>query len=112
MKYYSLHLILKYKKRVLAQVKPLHKAFAPYRRINEGKSVVLLACGSTIKKFVPVKDVIYVGVNGALRFNIPLDYLFLTDLIKNDKTVNDEIDNYSGNDCKKFYAILPQRRLT
>lgn len=99
-----------YNQSILPQIDYYHRNIFPkYRRLYEGRDVILLACGPTATQYTPIKNGIHVGVNGAVRLPFKLDYLFLTDLLKADTTLNDDIDNYDPS-CIKFYAMLPPRR--
>ena len=66
----------------------MNKIFKEYENIHKGEEAVLVAGGPSLEKFVPLKDVIYVGVNhiGKHRLfdqsvsgNIKLDYYFFGD---------------------------------
>ncbi len=102
--YYDMH--------VLNQVQILHKPYLKYKRINEGKEVVLVATGPTSNYYTPIKGAIHVGVNAAIYFeDIKFDYLFANDYFKNNSDLNDDIDKYEGNNCQKFFAIPSPHRL-
>lgn len=87
--------------------------FKGYKNKFLGKSVVLVASGPSINNVDYSKlpdEAIYVGVNMSfLNKNINLDYLFVQDLHADMDQY--KIDSYRGNDCKKFYALLPYRHL-
>lgn len=59
----------------------LHKqTFAGYRNKFKGKTVVLVGAGPSLKKFKPIKNAIYVGLNRAFLFDkIKFDILFSID---------------------------------
>lgn len=89
-----------------------HKeTFSGYKGKYYGQDVVLVASGPSVNyadysKFP--KKAVYVGVNRSfLNENVALDYLFVQDMHKN----HEKIDNYKGNNCQKFYALLPYRHL-
>lgn len=93
----------------------LHKdTFKKYKNSFANRDVVLLCTGPSAKKYVPLKNVINVGVNGAIYFeNILLDYYFIQDYTKyqkNNSQLNIDANNYVGNNCKKFYGIIPDCR--
>lgn len=97
---------------VLVQVPTVHKYFAKYKNCNAGKDVVLLAGGPTIRYYdYKNSTAIKCGVNGIIALVDNLDYLITEDIFIWDKNLNEEIDNYKGNNCQKFYGILPQRRI-
>lgn len=82
-----------------------HGYLKKYKDIYVGKDIFILACGSTLNYFNVVKDnSVYIGVNRAYKQkNIKLDYLFVQDQFPEGMR---ELDNYIGNNCKKFYGIL------
>lgn len=54
--------------------------FLPYKNIHKNQEIVLIGTGPTLRQYEPIKDAIYIGVNGAYRnTNIILDYLFIQD---------------------------------
>lgn len=66
---------------LLHKVQNLHKdTFGAFKNKFADKNVVLLATGPSLTDFIPIKDAIYVGVNGAFKYDkIKLDYLFMED---------------------------------
>ena len=88
-----------------------NKTFGKYKNAFEGKEVVLVCTGPTANKYVMIPNAIHVGVNGAIYLqHIKLDYLFVQDytiLQKNNSTLNDDALFYEGNNCKKFFGIIP-----
>lgn len=97
---------------VLVQVPIVHKYFSKYKNCNIGKDVALFAGGPTVQYYdYKNSNVIKCGVNGIIALIDNLDYLFVEDIFINDKNLNEEIDQYKGNNCQKFYGILPQRRV-
>ncbi|MDD4556182.1 MAG: hypothetical protein PHE89_02480 [Alphaproteobacteria bacterium] len=86
----------------LAQL--LHpKTFGKYKNAFQGKTVVLVAPGVSLKSFVPIENAIYVGVNGAIRNEkIIFDYFFVHDFSGQTKTYIELLDNPK---IKKFYGI-------
>ncbi len=98
------------------EAQKLHeKTFGMYKNAFAGKDVVLVCTGPTAKKYIPIPNAIHVGVNGAVYLNkIMLDYLFVQDstIHQNaNQTLNIDCNNYKGNNCKKFYGIIPDDRL-
>lgn len=59
----------------------LHKStFAGYRNKFAGKNIVLVGAGPSLKKFKPIKDAIYVGLNRAFLYDgVKFDFLFSID---------------------------------
>ena len=99
-----------YNASVLTQVPIIHKYFGNYKRIHENENIIIFACGPTVNIYDNEIEGKYIGINGAVRIKDDLDYLFLTDKFVQDATLNEEIDAYKGNNCKKFYSVLPLRR--
>lgn len=100
----------------IIEAQKLHeKTFAPYKNAFAGKDVVLVCTGQSAKKYKMIPDAIHVGINGAIYLdNIKLDYLFVQDYTvrqKSNSTLNTDVNNYKGNNCKKFYGIIPDDRL-
>ncbi len=88
---------------LLSSVSRLHpKTFEQYKNIYNGKDVVLIATGPSLKYFEPIKNGIYTGVNSAFLFNkIKLDYLFMEDY----SAVKSYIEDVKDYNCIKFYGI-------
>ena len=79
------------------------KVFPKYRNCHRGKEMVLLASGPTLDDYTAQKDVLFMGVNKSfMSGKADLDYLFVQDLIPD---AQDKIDEYIGNNCKKFYGM-------
>ena len=102
--------------KVIIEVQKLHeKTFGKYKNAFAGKDVVLVCTGPTAKKYKPIKNAIHVGVNGAIYLNnVALDYLFVQDYTihqKHNSTLNRDALEYKGNNCKKFWGIIPEYRL-
>lgn len=72
----------------------IHKeTFLPYKNINNGKEIVIVATGPTMKYYKPIEGALHIGVNKAYkRSDINFDYLFTIDY-SGDKFV-DDIVNY------------------
>ena len=101
-----------YNIQVLSQVPIVHKYFAKYKNCHIGQDIYLIAGGPTVKYYNHKETSgLQCGVNGIIALIDNLDYLFIEDVFIHDKNLNNEIDNYKGNNCQKFYGILPTRRL-
>ncbi len=97
---------------VLSQVQNMHKSFLQYKRAFEGKDVVLYGAGPSVKDYIFIDNAIQIGVNGAINLeSVKLDYLFVHDHMIANKQMNEKLDNYGVDFCKKFYAILPHRQV-
>lgn len=100
----------------IIEAQKLHeKTFGAYKNAFAGKDVVLVCTGPTANQYTMIPDAIHIGVNGAIYLkNVSLDYLFVQDFTihqKNNSTLNADANAYKGNDCKKFYGIIPDDRL-
>ncbi|MDR0676273.1 MAG: hypothetical protein LBF97_04440, partial [Elusimicrobiota bacterium] len=84
------------------------KTFGKYKNCHQGQDVVLVATGPTLNDYEPIEGAIHLGVNSAFKFEkVILDYLFFQDYIAPSiKPYINELNNYVGNNCKKFYGIL------
>ena len=81
------------------------KTFMPYKNINNGKDVVVVATGPSVKLFKPIKDCVYIGINHAfLNTNLVFDYYFALDYYAVEK-VMPELNAYRKGKCVKFYGI-------
>lgn len=101
-----------YDMQVLSKVPFVHKYLLKYKNCNIGKDVILFAGGPTVKYYNnEIKQAKKCGVNGIFNYIDDLDYLFIEDLFLWDVSQNKLSDEYRGNNCEKFYGILPKRRL-
>ena len=81
-------------------------AFAEYKNKYCGRSVVIMATGPSMKNYKYIPDAIHIGVNFAFRRkDVPLDFLFIQDgtKIKNDRTLQDEIEKASNKVKRKMF---------
>lgn len=99
----------------LVKAQSVHpKSFAPYRGINSGREVVIIATGPTLNDYEPIEGAVHIGMNSAFKWKkAKLDYYFFQDasfagLDRNNPpwgyTVAD-INNYRPDGCVKFYGI-------
>ncbi|MCL2748944.1 MAG: hypothetical protein FWE50_02610 [Alphaproteobacteria bacterium] len=50
--------------------------FSQFRNHHKGQDIILIATGPSLDKFTPMKDAVYIGVNGAVKYNkVKFDYL-------------------------------------
>lgn len=86
------------------------EVFSKYRNMYLGKDIVLIATGPTLNDYIPIKNVINVGVNHAFEYDkVKLDYLFLQD---GPALGNESLDNaakYGKDYCTKFYGMISDR---
>lgn len=81
--------------------------FPKYKNINQGKDIVLIATGPSLKDFKLIENAIYVGVNKAFKYDkAKFDYLFLSDYSGQTKNYIDEFVNYNSPYTKKFIGFL------
>ena len=72
------------------------KIFPKFKNCNEGKDIVIVACGPTMAYYTPIQDAIHIGVNKAFQNDkIKLDYIFIQDAVSV-KEYYDEIFSYSA----------------
>lgn len=82
------------------------RTFLKYKNIYDGRDVVLIATGTSLNYFLPLKNCIYVGVNKAAFWpKVEYDYLFFQDF--SHPQAYEIIDGISRcKKAKKFYGIL------
>ena len=108
-------------KSAIENLKPIIEAsvvhpetFGCYKNAFAEKDVVLVCTGPTAKYYTPLKNMIHIGVNGAIYLNKQLDFLFVQDNTikqKGNERLNLDINAYLPGICKKFYGIIPPNRL-
>ncbi len=99
---------------VLQQVPTIHKQLLQYKNINQGKDIIIYAGGPSVKYYnneFSSDKTIKCGVNGITALIPDLNYLITEDTFIQERDVNEKLDSYIGNNCQKFYGILPHRRL-
>lgn len=80
------------------------KVFPQFKNINQGKDVVLVAAGPTLKSYEPLKDSIHIGVNKTFKFDkVKFDYLITQDYSAN----KNYIDDFCQYDAIKFLGMIP-----
>lgn len=85
------------------------KTFPRFKNINQGKDVVLLASGPTLKQYKPLENVINVGVNRSFQgTSEKCDYIFIQDYSGQTKSYIKELNNYNRDTCVKFYGIASE----
>lgn len=111
-KYYSKFEKYYYLQKTNIQASVLHpKTFLPYQNCHREESLVLVACGPSLKYYQPLLNAKHIGVNRAfLKENIKLDYLFIQDYLKGTNNDMYIAANYRVNKCIKFYGIIPELR--
>ncbi len=78
------------------------KAFREFKGIYKGRDIVVVAAGPSVKKFQPIENAIYIGMNRSCMLeSIKFDFLFTIDLLGIDSFM-EEFKNYEGNNCVKF----------
>ena len=89
----------------------LHQqVFPKYKNIHQGKEVVIVATGPSLKDYIPIENAIHIGVNRAFQFDkIKLDYYFLHDYGGFTPSYFQDAMDYKGNNVRKFFGILKFR---
>lgn len=84
----------------------LHAAtFLPFKDINRGKEIVVVATGPSAAKYKPIKNALHLGVNRAFKLEgVDFDYLFIQDY--RTKTYLKEANAYRKGQCQKFYGLV------
>ena len=78
------------------------QTFLPFKRCHQGKSIVILGAGPSVKNFKPIKDAIYIGLNRAFKYDkVSFDYLFAID-IQGIKDYHSDFFDYRDGRCIKF----------
>lgn len=86
--------------------------FGSYKNRHVGEVVTIIASGPSVNDFVPIEDSFYCGINNSCLCNkVKFDYIFLQELHK-DSSKNKVVNEYNANNCKKFYGIIPDNRLS
>lgn len=98
--------------KTIIEAQKIHpESFGPYKNAFAGKDVVLVCTGPSVKNYKPIDNAIHIGVNGAIYLDqIKLDYLFVQDYTINQKGNEQLVEDcykYDGNNCKKFFGIIP-----
>jgi ubiquinone/menaquinone biosynthesis C-methylase UbiE len=100
-------LILEQVSRVLSVYALHQKVFPKYKNINQGKDVVIVATGPSLKDYEPIENAIHIGVNRAVLYDkVKLDYYFVHDYDEYVKQYIQDAINYKNNHIKKFFGIL------
>ena len=82
------------------------KVFPKYKNCHHNQDIVIVATGPSLEKFIPIKDAIYIGVNRAFEFlKVNFDYMFIMDNSNPTPEYLDNLNNYNGNNVRKFYGI-------
>ena len=82
----------------------MNSNLAKYRGIYEGRDIVIVGGGPTVKYFEAIQSAINISINRAfLLDNIKFDYIFTQDHIE-----DDWLEPYLKYDCKKFVGIIPR----
>ena len=101
---------IKYNLPIQVQAPIVHAYLQKYRNCNQDKDVVIVACGPTVNYYNPISNAKHLSINKAVVFDkIEFDYAFLTDNFSTNDT-NKLVDEYIGNNCEKFYCLIPERR--
>lgn len=91
----------------LPALKKHGEIFPKYKNVYQGKDIVLVASGPTVRNYSMIKDAVHIGVNHTYTLEkVLLDYLFIQDNLKRDNMpfMQKNANLYRGTDCKKFYG--------
>lgn len=84
--------------------------FSQYKKLYKDKSIVVVGCGPTANYYTSENNCIHIGVNRAFLLDkVNLDYLFVQDWMDEKDMLL--ADKYKQDSCKKFYAVIPEKRL-
>jgi len=84
--------------------------FSKYKNLYKDKSIVVVGCGPSAKFYTYLKNCIHIGVNRAFLLDkVNLDYLFVQDWMDEKDMLL--ADKYKQDSCKKFYAVINEKRL-
>ncbi len=88
------------------------QVFPKYKNCNAGKDIVIVATGPSLNKFIPIKDAVYIGVNRAFEYDkVLFDYYFIFDNSSPTPEYLSALNEYKGNNVKKFYGICSDSEL-
>lgn len=89
------------------QTAKLHeRTFPPFKCKHSGKDIVVVACGPSAADYKPIPGAIHIGVNRAYKYNqIKFNYLFANDGGPACRDMIDDICEYPGENCQKFFGI-------
>lgn len=103
-----LQLNLRYEIDLYSRIMRTHtKTFEKYRGIYQGKDIVLVGTGPSVKDFKKIDNCIYIGVNKAyLIDDLDFDYMFIADYYNTKSYINDVYEYSRKNNTKLFYGIM------
>lgn len=80
--------------------------FGPYKNINQGQSVCLIASGPTTEYFSPIRGIKYCAVNGSFLYDkVDYDYFFVQDYKAVKQYLEDSLTARLAK-AKRFYGIF------
>ena len=81
------------------------KTFPKYKNIHNGQTIVICGAGPTLNNYEPIEGAIHIALNRAFLFDkVKFDYMFAQDW-RAISHMQDEIKNYKGNNCVKFFGM-------
>lgn len=91
------------------------KIFPKYKGINKGRTIVITGTGPTFEYYIPMNDVIHIGINNAIfREDICFDYLFVGDYDDNDALFEKifsckyDLVKFFGRNYRRKGAMIPE----
>lgn len=93
------------------------QTFPPFKRIHEGSNLYLVASGVSADRVIGNEEItrdpngVYIGVNRAFQignYAFNFDYMFIQDYSGKTQEYIDELDEYRGYECQKFYGLTTE----
>lgn len=93
--------------KALTVAKIHNKTFSEYKNKYCGKEIAIIATGPSLVKYIPIKNVINIGLNKSfLCDKIDLDFLFMQDW--GVKSYINELENPKFDKITKFFGCAPE----
>ena len=84
----------------------MNEIFSKFKNIHNGYDIALIATGPSLDDFIPLENVIYIGVNGAVNYDkVAFDYLFIQDAFNQANNI-DKFIKYNNIKCIKFMGDI------
>lgn len=81
-----------------------YKTFGKYKNIYSNQDLAIIATGPSLQKYKPISNTINIGINGAVKSEINLDYFFSID---SDGVAKVAQELSKKENIVKFFGILP-----
>ncbi|MDR1451898.1 MAG: hypothetical protein LBI57_06170, partial [Helicobacteraceae bacterium] len=83
------------------------KVFPKFKNMYYGRKIAVVGSGPSLNKYIPMKDVVHIGVNNAFKSHVELDFLFMADYARV-KNFIAEASSYLPERCVKFYGLYDE----